>query len=170
MADHYEMLFRLINKSIFHTEDSMEGIDWKAVSTELRHHSIYYIPADVIDDLGLSDEEKNKYMEALMRQAAVWNVVMYEQQAIVERFHELNIPMVVLKGCTSAMYYPVPEYRTMGDIDIIVNPTDFERARIALEEMGYSRETFNEVRVILFKKRGVIVELHRRFATMNDSS
>ena len=170
MADHYEMLFRLINKSIFHTEDSMEGIDWKAVSTELRHHSIYYIPADVIDDLGLSDEEKNKYMEALMRQAAVWNVVMYEQQAIVERFHELNIPMVVLKGCTSAMYYPVPEYRTMGDIDLVVNPKDFERARIALEEMGYSRETFNEVREILFKKQGVIVELHPRFATMNDST
>ena len=85
MADHYEMLFRLINKSIFHTEDLVEGIDWKAVSTELKHHSIYYIPADEIGCFGLSNAEKNKYMEALMRQAAVWNVVMYEQQAIVDR-------------------------------------------------------------------------------------
>ena len=142
----------------------MEGIDWKAVSTELKHHSIYYIPADEIGCLGLTDAEKDKCMEALMRQAAVWNVVMYEQQAIVDRFNELHIPMIVLKGCTSAMYYPVPEYRTMGDIDLIVNPKDFERARIALEEMGYSRETFNEVREILFKKQGVIVELHPRFA------
>ena len=130
MADHYEMLFRLINKSIFHTEVSMEVIDWKAVSPELKHHSIYYIPADEIGCLGLSDAEKDKYMEALMRQAAVWNVVMYEQQAIVDRFHEMNIPMVVLKGCTSAMYYPVPEYRTMGDIDLIVNPKDIPVKRL----------------------------------------
>ena len=169
MTKNYEMIFRLIDKTVFHNEDfKYEAVDWEALSSELKQHSIYYVPADEILTLELSDAEKNTYMEGLMKQAATWNVVMYEQQAIVDAFKKMNIPMVIIKGCTSAMYYPVPEYRTMGDIDIVVLPEDFKRAHKVLEDMGYVRHTFNEHREILLKKQGVEVELHPRFSIMND--
>ena len=169
MKKLYNEIQQIIKIAFFKYDYKLPSdIDWKALSIELKQHSMFYLPADQVFDFGLTEKEKKEYVEALMKQVATWNVVMYEQQAIVDRFHELHIPMVILKGCTSAMYYPMPEYRTMGDIDLIVNPRDFKCARIALEDMGYSRRTFNEDREILLENHGIKVELHTRFSVMND--
>ena len=55
--------------------------------------------------------------------------------------HELmtanDIPYVVMKGFASAMYYPEPSLRSMGDVDFLVRPEDLERAGKATESAGF---------------------------------
>lgn len=48
-----------------------------------------------------------------------------------------NIPYVVMKGSASAMYYPEPFLRTMGDVDFLVYKSDLEKAGILLEQAGF---------------------------------
>ena len=56
--------------------------------------------------------------------------------------HELmtanEIPYVVMKGFASAMYYPEPSLRSMGDVDFIVRPEDLDKAGKLLEGIGFA--------------------------------
>ena len=55
--------------------------------------------------------------------------------------HELmtanDIPYVVMKGFASAMYYPEPSLRSMGDVDFLVRPEDLEKAGKVTENAGF---------------------------------
>ncbi len=47
--------------------------------------------------------------------------------------------MCFLKGCASASYYPAPVFRTMGDVDFLVNPTDLSKADELIQSIGFRR-------------------------------
>lgn len=48
-----------------------------------------------------------------------------------------GIPTVILKGAAAGMLYPDPGLRSYGDIDFMVSPADFKRARAALVAAGF---------------------------------
>ena len=76
-----------------------------------------------------------------------------------------GISYVVLKGSAAAIYYPEPLRRTLGDIDILVTPGDYEKAKQALEANGYARGSEDD-RHIHYLKNNATIELHERFATL----
>ena len=94
--------------------------------------------------------------------------ISYEQ----EQLHQVlkSIPYVVLKGLAAAIYYPDPLRRTLGDIDIIVRPEDFSRAYNVLVNAGYKTDdpVDGSDRHVHFTINGVVIELHRRYAVLND--
>ena len=47
-----------------------------------------------------------------------------------------GIPVVFMKGQTTALRYPNPFHRTPGDIDFVVNPKDFKKTIDVLEKIG----------------------------------
>lgn len=47
-----------------------------------------------------------------------------------------GIPVVFMKGQTTALRYPNPLHRTPGDIDFVVNPKDFKKTMEVLEKIG----------------------------------
>ncbi len=59
---------------------------------------------------------------------------------IADGFAEENIPFICMKGAVLRDAYPVPEVRSMGDIDIIIQTKDRAKAdRIMCERLGYHR-------------------------------
>ena len=94
--------------------------------------------------------------------------ISYEQ----EQLHQVlkSIPYVVLKGLAAAIYYPDPLRRTLGDIDIIVRPEDFFRTYHQLVNAGYKTDELPDGsdRHVHFNINGVVIELHRRYAVLND--
>ena len=50
------------------------------------------------------------------------------QEEILEKLRENNIKCVILKGCSVSMNYNDPMYRILGDIDILVDESDYEKA------------------------------------------
>lgn len=95
--------------------------------------------------------------------------ILYAQDELVSLFQDAGIPMVILKGAAAAVYYAEPMQRTMGDIDLIVPPTQFPAAQTLLKKSGYKSETEDaekaEGRHVAFQKDGITVELHRRFSS-----
>ena len=92
--------------------------------------------------------------------------LMWEQNQLSEILEE--IPYLVIKGACAAIYYPDPIKRTMGDIDIIVPPQYFDKTYQRLVAAGYitNEPVDSNDRHIHFKRNGVLIELHRRFATL----
>lgn len=76
-----------------------------------------------------------------------------------------EIPAAVLKGSAAAMSYPYPQYRTVGDIDLITAPRFYDRACEALTRGGFVRDPeLPDVRHTVFRRNGVTLELHRFFS------
>lgn len=109
------------------------------------------------------------YDEALPYIASNINL-MWEQQRLSEILN--GIPFFVIKGSCAAIYYPDPIRRTLGDIDLLVNPTYFKAAYDTLKEAGYSTSEIidgEDIRHIRFKRNRIVIELHKRFATLNSA-
>lgn len=91
---------------------------------------------------------------------------MEAQKALLELFQIERIPLVILKGCAAAVYYPKPYRRSMGDYDFIVSTENFDKARKLLEENGYAPYNIPQViqRELQFLKDDREYELHYRFS------
>jgi hypothetical protein len=75
---------------------------------------------------------------------------------------------LVHKGCAVASYYPVPDLRKAGDIDIYVGEKDIQRATDVLIEAGYTFEPGppGDHQVCFVSSRGYEIELHRSLARL----
>lgn len=74
-------------------------------------------------------------------------------------FQEAGIPYLPFKGEILRRYYPDPELRTMGDLDILVRRQDQEKADQVMQGLGYRRFVDNHA-VWTYLKPNVMVEIH----------
>ncbi len=61
----------------------------------------------------------------------------FEHVRICDTTKKAGIPCIILKGFASALYYPDPLMRSMGDVDFLVDTDNFEEAHRVLAENGY---------------------------------
>lgn len=170
-----QTVFALLKSALWGTKRSplcIEGVvNWDEVYQELRAQSVAALPTDLLAELSdLEPTLKQEWMLKTIRSIGNFQKVMREQQSLRELLGREQIPFVVLKGAAAAMYYPRPEYRAMGDIDIIVRPEDFDRANKLLSEAEFKEIDEDKERHVELAKNGVVIELHRYFADMKDSN
>lgn len=81
----------------------------------------------------------------------------YEAHALLTA---AKIRYTVIKGCASSFYYPNPELRTMGDVDLYVARSDMNRVRECFETAGYSVSGLDHPHHWTFERDGVELEAH----------
>lgn len=103
--------------------------------------------------------------EKQARKLAVNNMqISYAQQNLTHCLEQAGIEYVILKGEASAMYWPKPELRQLGDVDFIVPKDSQERTISQLLSAGYSREGEENGHHIGLLLGRVHLELHTRLA------
>ena len=143
--------------------------DWEQIFKELTDHGITALTTDVVAGIKeLQPKWKIVWMQIAAKKINYFQRLMKEQQSLSEMFCAAGIPYCILKGSAAAMYYPNPEYRAMGDVDIIVPPEDFERALQGMLEHGFEPIELEDERHAELQKNGIIFELHHYFATLGD--
>lgn len=85
----------------------------------------------------LSPEQYQAYSEDFFRYAIAGTQNFAEHSELHELMTHSQIPYTVLKGFASALYYPEPSLRSMGDVDFIVYSQDLSRAGSLLESVGF---------------------------------
>ena len=141
--------------------ESLPGINWKNVYTELHNQAVAPLCADLLGDI--DPENTISYIQSAARNIRLWHDLANTQQKLCQDLEDIGIPCVILKGSSAARYYPQPERRNMGDIDILVLPEDFDRAL----EYFQAHWIFDhqDPRHATFRRNQTVVELHRRFST-----
>lgn len=110
-------------------------------------------------------------------QAAVRTVqqsyhLLLQTRAGVFALEEAGISVVVLKGVAAAEFYPVPELRKSGDIDLLLlDPQDLKRAEAVLLDRGWGllQEQTAEHHVAFRDEEGIELELHTMLAEPFDN-
>lgn len=138
------------------------------VYQEMKSQAIAALPATVLSSFNLPQELMAEWRSVILQQ-----ISFYVRYHYVQEHLPLDVPYVVLKGTSAAQYYPHPEYRTMGDIDIMTQREDYERACETMLKNGWcdmtSRSGQERGRHRAFARQGVTVEIHAFFASMNDT-
>ena len=158
------LLTGLIRASLW-GEDPV-GAD-RAVYEEMKAHAIHSLPAEILPMLSLEPDLLHTWEQSVYLQ--IFSNVRYRraQDAL-----GLDVPYVILKGTEAAKYYPHPEYRAMGDIDIMTGREDYDTACRELIRGGFS-ETTDDLETARgrhrkFKKGVIAVEIHAQYAHQND--
>ena len=119
------------------------------------------VPKDLLDEL------KNQFAKTTLKMAKYDTV----QANLVEKLNNAGFPYAIVKGKTIAKYYPSPELRYMGDIDVLVDPKDFEQAKELFKGFCEDKpgQLDNEYEYS-FVNNNVIIELQNNLAYERDLS
>lgn len=154
-----EELFNLVKMSLWGNGTAIVDRD---LYEEMKQQAIAVLPAPCLSSLGLPAELEKEWKNYIFRQLS-YNI----QSSYAQSELAISVPYVVLKGTSVAKYYPHPEYRVMGDIDLMTRREDFEIAYQQLIDNGY-RAIKELNREVTLEKNGIILEIHRRFATLTN--
>ncbi len=135
---------------------------------EFRSHALTALAAPVLPDLDMPDALRKKWKAGIIQQVSYYDRYTHEHQIL-----PISVPYIVLKGLAAARYYTHPEYRTMGDIDILTRREDYETACNMLLADQYQEMTLEDEedfgRHRSFMKNGIMIEMHSSFALLRDS-
>lgn len=164
-----ELLFSLLRSALWGQArfpfQPPQDADWQAVYTELQHHAVQHLGVDLL--VTADCDNAFAYMQCLSEGIRKWHRVLKCQQQLTEMLAEAGIPCAILKGSAAAQYYPKPEYRCMGDIDLMVLPEDMDRT-LALLPNTWKLQNRNQRHVVF--KGDVTLEVHHRFSNFRNEA
>lgn len=98
--------------------------------------------------------EKCGYIKKKLSQTLADNTkIDFEHIRICNIMKNAGIPCTILKGFASALYYPDPLMRSMGDVDFMIDTDNFEKATETLKNNNYvAAEKGNDVHDIFLGK------------------
>ena len=164
ISQSQRFLLELLKASLFDEEIIYpSAVDWENVISEAKFQTVIGLISSVIP---VRDEASEHVKATYLR-------IMYEQDRLVKLFDSAQIPCVILKGSSAAIYYPKPFLRTMGDIDVLVPKCRFTESLELLESNGYfydhgkrgDEEITEDTRELAYTKNGICIEIHQKFSS-----
>ncbi len=148
-------------------EAERNGLDSYLYHLLKTHGLLAQVPAEIIDLL------RGKFIDSSLTHFKNRKVL----KDILQRFEQMNIPVIVLKGGYLAeVVYAQPGLRGMGDLDILVHCDYLAPAAAALEHLGYQTLDINRARdgwelfhhlPVFHHRQHIPVELHWRIERPN---
>ena len=166
--DHIPQFLALLRAAIWETPYSAPPeTDWMAIRQELKHHAIQNLPVDLL--VQADPAHQMQYIHASAKACTHWYKLMGIQHRLTMLLQDAGIRCATIKGAAADIYYRQPLYRTMGDIDILVHPQDFQKTISLLVSNGYQLHDERNPRHTEFIMDGIPIEVHRHFATLSQA-
>ena len=160
----------LIKASVWNTAvPELNSEQAEAVYQIFKSHTILALPEKVLPLIpDLSDELRKKWRNDIVHILQTNMKLTSTENSLIELLDAHNIRFVIVKGTSAACYYPDPDLRTLGDIDIIAEPDDYEEScTLILDNNGIEITEADEDetgRHRSFLLHGVEIEVHRFFS------
>ena len=102
--------------------------------------------------------------QAYRDQAIVCDITQsYAAQEIRDALQEQSIRWLEVQGTRLKHLYPQPDFRTMSDIDFIIDQENIPKARDLLEDLGYECETVHRVELNANRPPNAYIEMHTEY-------
>lgn len=147
LTDREKVLLNLTAQALFgkKSELNIENLknknEFAAELREAKEQAVFSLVYSVLKEQGVTFTNHNAHS---LRYIASNIRVEHDHTELHKLMSVNDIPYVVMKGAASAMYYPEPLLRTMGDVDFLVIPEDLQRTGKVLEQVGFVSEGKNE--------------------------
>ena len=169
LSEEFLLLLRAALKGQF-TEDTtplsaLGEAGWKDIAAISREQSVSGLVGDAVTNLPEEiDIPENLFLHFLAEKekcAIRWRGMDALAKSVIHGFNDAGLNPILMKGPATAAFYPKPELRSFGDIDLYFNPAEFHKAReIAESEIGFILASDGSFH---FKKDNVDVDVHDRY-------
>lgn len=142
-----------------------EDINYRKLYNLSRAHNLSAVVFCVIKnsenfdkvETAVTEKFKKDFLDAVMRYDFQFAAVEEADRILSES----GIYHIFFKGAEIKEYYPVPQSRVMGDVDILIKPEDRENAKEVLTKNGFDPVNTNGP-VYDYEKNGVKLEVHTK--------
>lgn len=126
-------------------EEKPSTLSFEEIFLMAEAHQVSVMALAAVEQLMIQPDTTllTKWREARRRHLQINIIQILERNRLMKSFSSEGLRVVSLKGSTMKYLYPRTEYRQMGDIDILIEGKDAEKARTMMEEMGYRTEHYN---------------------------
>ena len=142
MNDVQSLLLQVINAALFDRKTPNVAADQlMPLVDESKAQAVYPLAFSVLDSQlqeKLSPEQYADCNEEFFRYAIAGTQNFSEHGELHELMTANDMPYVAMKGLASAMYYPEPNLRSMGDVDFLVAKENVSQAGKLLESIGFA--------------------------------
>lgn len=140
-----------------------KSISADAVLSMSKDHAVLASLYEVLKEMPMTEPQK-AMLERESRQMALQSYrLFFYTRYLVNLLEGKGIDVIVLKGASTANFYPYPELRKSGDIDLLVpQSTNMERLAKILEKVGFQKHSTQHSthHVEFVIDGGIIVEVH----------
>ncbi len=169
--DYTKQVFLKLVANCICDENQISEIDFEKLDSEKLLHlsrmntvaAIVYSAINVFDDVpeDLLVSLKNEFMRTVLKISKINTVL----DMVAEKLDSADFPYALVKGKTIAKCYPSEELRYMSDIDILVRPDDFERAKSLFDTFcGLKPDQVDNKYEISYMLNEVTIELQNNLA------
>ena len=118
-----------------------EGMDLQKLRHLAHIHSVDGVFAHMAMTYGLFPAERGAFRAECMAVIGGYAKRAAFAEILFEEMTRRGIDHLLMKGYVVKDYYPVPELRTYGDIDLLIRPADREKCHEMMLELGYRVKT-----------------------------
>ncbi len=145
-------------------------VDWSRLAELARIHNVLGILGYMAMTWPICPDDN---LKAFLRRSCLGTIggfaARWEQaRQFVDALSEQGIEHIVMKGFVLREFYPVPELRTFGDIDLVIRQSDREKTHQWMLQQGFQVKTDWEP-VFSYKKEAEFYELHTRIMEVDVS-
>lgn len=138
------------------------GMDWQQIYAYAKSHQVQGIFWNQCKEYLSSDEEqkeiKNKLQLDAVKSTYLYCNNTYTYKELKAIFEKNQVRFFPVKGLEIAALYPMPAFRTMGDIDIVVAEGQRDKVQNDMLEKGY--ELSKDDYEVIYNKQNVCIEVH----------
>lgn len=159
-------LLSIISCSLFYKE-SVKIINLNLVELleEAKKQAVFPLAFSVIKkeaQLCLDNKTFSDYYQLYMEMIISNTQNFADHDELNEILSKNHISYCILKGFSSAAYYPCPCLRTMGDVDFLINKKDAEQVQDILKKLGFVSDDkiLKGYHIAYYRENRSIWELH----------
>ncbi len=150
----------------------VEGANIQQVINMAKKHAVLSLLYDELPEETLTEVE-SRYIEKECKQITLQNYrLLFLTKYIVGLLEENKLRVVVLKGVSTAQYYPVPELRKSGDVDLLLLDADtIGLVKQILLTNGFKiyEEQLANHHISFLSEEGISIEIHTMLAEPFDN-
>lgn len=150
-----------------HLPDSSAQFNWQEICNYAERHELLSVLFDVVEILPESQRPpfmaKLQWTTETLKQERIFEIYTVRFAKMLRAYAEHNIPVIPIKGLSLATYYPNPEHRNTGDIDLYIDEKYRQASQMLMKEIGAKGDDAElAIRHDTYKYDGLLWEIHMR--------
>ena len=165
MQNKYNNIFLVIKTALSDIVENDIEIDKNCIKDIFNigiKHQILPILFNGLNKINSDFEGKKVFEKLIFKYIYFDQMQLYNIELIEKAFNENFVDYMLLKGASIKKIYPSSELRLMGDIDILINPAQYESAASIMSDFGFIEKKNTDHEWIWRNSNGIVVELHKR--------
>lgn len=172
MIDYEKIILSILKGSLKEEKYKIEySVDADKLFKEAESEGLlptvyFYLDKDCLNQFA-SLKVLDKYKKTIFIHNTMQLRANYYFFKVLRELSEIGIEVIALKGIQIKDYYKRPEFRQMGDCDILVKHEDFDKVREYFIKKGFDEGCLNHEVHRSYELNGISFEVH--FKTINSS-